>query len=72
MSPRGSHGVRRMFVVVAKHVFVFISVHVIPTAETKSKGERCICRGDGRGVGCCGGGVVEGFQRVDNAWDWDL
>ena len=62
---------RRMFVSVAKHVFVFILVHVTVTAETKAKVEGGICRGDGRGVGCCGGGVVEGFQRVDNAWDCD-
>ena len=61
MRRRGSHGVRRMFVVVAKHVFVFILVHVTDTAETKAEAEGGICRGDGRLVGRCGRGLVEGF-----------
>ena len=70
--PRGSHGVRKMFVVVAKHAFVLILVHVTATAETKAEVEGSIFGGDSRGVGRCHRGLVEDFERVDYAWDCDL
>ena len=55
-----------------KQVLVFILVHVTGSAETKAEGEGGICQGDGRGVGCCSWGLVEGFQTVNNTWDCNL
>ena len=34
--------------------------------------EGATCWGEGRRVECCHSGLVEGFQRVNYEWDWDL
>ena len=72
MRRHGGHEFRRILVVVAKQVLVFILVHVTSYDETKIEGEGGICRGDGRGVGRCSCGPIEGFQRVNYAWDCNL
>ena len=56
----------------AKHVLVFILVHITATAKTKAEAEGGISRGYGCEVGCCSCGLVEGFQREDYAQDCDL
>jgi len=61
MRQRGSHGIMRIFVIVAKHVLVFILVHVTANAETQAEAEGGICRGDSRVVGCCGRVLVDGL-----------